>query len=258
MPKVDVSGALFHARHAFMPNRLGYCGPDDRGLILEHLQESTVDEKLVSILRNFEAAYPFIHLIGKSNHRDPFDQDITEAYWIGNKLLNNVAPKDFYNFTLTELGKKNGKEIRSLFQSLRDKAIPHHTFYVLSTTTSVISDIHHTSSPDPKKISEIMDNCRIALGTVLKVEKNRLRVKYRPLYFENKEVLLGDEATRKVEYDPNVPSFGRISEGDQVSLHWNFACDVLSGAQAKNLIAYTQRDIRATNLFLRAVREQVS
>lgn len=255
MPKIDVSGALFHAKHAFMPNKLGYCGPDEKGTILHHLQESSVDEKLISTLKNFEAAYPFIHLIGKSNQIDPFDRKATEAYWIGNKLLNNVGVSEFYKFTINELKKKNGEEIRSLFLNLRDRAVPHHTFYVLSTTMSIISHSHHSTSPDPRKLLEMMDSCRISWGQVLKIEKNQLSVKYRPLNLSNGKISLGAKPIKKkIEYDPSIPPFTKISPGDCVSIHWDFACEVLSQAQVHNIYTYTKRDLSSANLFLHAMK----
>src|SRR5271166_5350756 len=181
MIPVNSSGILIHARHAFMPNKLGYCGPDDRGKILQSLQDSTVDEKLMSTLKNFEAAYPFVKLIGKSTGRDPFDYRVAEAYWIGNELLNQVPPDQFYKFALTDLHKKNRKEIRDLFLSLQNRALPHHTFYVLNSAMSVLSDHHHTSGSGPEALAETMDNCRISWGTVVKVEVDKLVVRYRPL-----------------------------------------------------------------------------
>jgi Family of unknown function (DUF6390) len=258
MPKIESAGALFHAKHAFMPNRLGYCGPDDRGLILRHLQECSVDEKLISTLRNFEAAYPFIHLIGKSNQRKPFDRKVTEAYWIGNKLLNNVAPVEFFKFTINELRKKNSKDIRSLFLNLRNRAMPHHTFYVISTTTSVISDFHHTSGPDPRKLSETMDSCRISWGKVLKVGKDHLWVRYSPLCLVDGRIFLAPEVVKKnVRYDSTVPPFGNIAPGNYVSMHWHFACEILSEVQVRNISAYTQKDITSANVFLNAMKTTI-
>jgi Family of unknown function (DUF6390) len=258
MPKIDPSGVLLHAKHAFMPNKLGYCGPDDMGRILQHLQESSGDAKLVSILKNFEAAYPFIHLIGKSNGREPFDQKVTEAYWIGNELLSNVAPEEFYKFTLNDLRKKNGWEIRDLFLNLRDRAMPHHTFYVISTATSVISDSHHTSSPDPRKISETMDSCRISWGRVVKVGKDNLSVRYMPLKMLDGKISLAPEIMKKnVKYDSTVPPFESVATGDYVSMHWNFACEILSGFQVRNIERYTLRDVSSTNLFLSGMKRTI-
>jgi hypothetical protein len=249
----EVHGALFHARHAFMPNKLGYCGPDDRGIIKARLQGSSVDERFLSILKNFEAAYPFIHLIGKSNQKDPFDPRVTEAYWIGNRLLNKVATEDYYKFTLNDLKKKNGKEIRALFLNLRDRALPHHTFYVISTALNIISDSHHSSTV-PGKIAETMDSCMISWGKVEKVEKEKLQVSHRPLRIADGKLCLDGAATKKVEYDPTVPPFDKVRPGDHVSIHWNYACAILSKNQVKNIITFTEHDIKSANVFLQAMK----
>jgi hypothetical protein len=251
MPQ-DGSGALLHARHAFMPNKLGYCGPDDRGIIQSRLQDSSVDEKFVSILKNFEAAYPFVRLIGKSNRKDPLDRQVTEAYWIGNELLNNVATEDYYNFTLKDLRKKNSSEIRSLFLNLRDHALPHHTFYVLSTALNIISDFHHTTV-NKGKISETLDSCMISWGKVLDVEKENLLISSRPLSFREGKLSLEGNVTRKVAFDPTVPPFDRVANGDYISVHWNYACDILSKTQLRNIRRYTKNDIDSANVFLRAI-----
>jgi hypothetical protein len=256
MLETHSAGALFHARHAFMPNKLGYCGPDDKGMILQHLQKSSVDDKLLATLRNFEAAYPFIHLIGKSNQREPFDLEVAEAYWIGNRLLKNVATRDFYNFTLDDLKKKNKEQIRRLFLNLGERALPHHTFYVINTATNIISDHHRSSAHEPRKIAEVMDNCRISWGKVLKAEKDHLWVKYRPLEITDNKISLGSEITKKnIEYNSAIPPFQKIVPGSYVSMHWGFACDILSDAQVRNISKYTQDDVKSANIFLLAMNE---
>ena len=93
------SGVLFHAKHAFMPNFLGYCGPDERGRIQQSLEGGKTDDELVRTLRQFEAAYPFLGLIAKSTGREVFDYAVPEAYWIGNSLLTKVPASDFYRFS---------------------------------------------------------------------------------------------------------------------------------------------------------------
>jgi len=238
-----------------MPNKLGYCGPDDRGKILQCLQESVVDGKLISTLKNFEAAYPFIKLIGKSTGREPFDYRVAEAYWIGNELLNRVPPDQFYKFALNDLGKKNHAEIKNLFLSLQHRALPHHTFYVLNTAMSVLSDHHHAAGAGPEKLAETIDNCRISWGRVVKVQKDRLVVKYRPFGVRDGKIKFKPYALKKVEYDQELPPFDKILPGTPVSMHWNFACDVLTETQLRNIEAYTKGDVNSTNLYLDAVRK---
>ena len=125
-------GVLFHAKHAFMPNSLGYCGPDEDGTIREHLEDGTPGEGLVSALQGFEAAYPFLKLIARYAGTEVFDYSVPEAYWIGNGLLDKVRPEDFLGFAREEL---KGTGMKSLSGSFRDfgEATPHHTLYVMGT-----------------------------------------------------------------------------------------------------------------------------
>ena len=250
----ESSGILLHARHAFMPNKLGYCGPDDRGKIQQCLEGSTVDGQLISTLKNFEAAYPFLRLIAKATGRESFDYKVAEAYWIGNELLNQVLPDQFYNFALTDLRKKNRAEIRDLFLNLQNRALPHHTFYVLNTAINVISDHHHTTAAAPKALTEMVDNCRISWGRVVRVEKDKLVVKYRPLGFKDGRIKFKPYALRKVSYDRELSPFDKIASGTPVSIHWNFACDVLSEGQLRNIEKYTIGDVNSTNFYLSMIR----
>ncbi len=254
----DRTGIFLHARHAFMPNSLGYCGPDDRGKILEHIQESSSDEGFVSILQEFEAAYPFIHFIAKSTGRTPFDRKVTEAYWIGNDLLDRVAPDDFYKFTRTDLkenvSRVNPNNYRNLFFS--NNAIPHHSFYVMATALNILSDVHVTSAPAKEKISEIVDNCMISWGRVVGVDKNHLMVERARTQVDDGGLIKMNKRHKlmKVKYDSTMPPFQDVQIGDTVSVHWNFACDILSEKQLRNIKSYTERDASAMNSFIRDKR----
>jgi Family of unknown function (DUF6390) len=251
------SGALLHAKHAYMPNRLGFCGPDDHGLILQHLQESNVDDRFIAILRDFEAAYPFVHLIGESNQAKPFDRKVVEAYWIGNSLLSRVPTASFYNFALKDLRKKNREDIHQLFLRLRDQAIPHHTFYVLGSALEILSSDHHTTGPNSEKISDIIDNCRISLARVLERRDRELVVQRQRVRIERGKLRVGQPQVNTISYDPSIPPFGEIAPGQRVSVHWNHACEVLSGSQAKNLRKFTERDLESVNRFLTAMNHQI-
>lgn len=244
------AGILLHAKHAYMPNNLGYCGPDDRGRILQAIHESVIDERLLGVLKNFEAAYPFIHLIGKSTGRDPFDYDVTEAYWIGNRLLQNVSPTDFYEFTHHGLQTKMRKdETRKIFSELNSQAIPHHSFYVLSIWSRSERALNHPEldSRASRSLEQLMDNCRISWGRVLEAKGTALKVEYTPLKIHEGKLTLSKSTIKKVQYDPEVPSFRNLKPGDPVSIHWNFACEVLTPQQFNNIKKYTLSDLRAAN-----------
>ncbi len=236
-----------------MPNSLGYCGPDDRGLILRHIEESKGGDNLASILKEFEAAYPFLRLIARSTGMDAFDYAVPEAYWIGNSLLDRVETPEFYRFSHQELVGKDPKEVRRLFRSAGGRARPHHTFYVMSTyATSSVADGPSLSQDGRQKVQGLINNCRISWGEVKEVGKKRLAVKYEPVLLDDGRLSLAAPAVRKVSYNPEVGSFSKVKPGDWVTMHWDYACEVISPAQLRNIAKYTALDIDATNRILKA------
>jgi len=247
------SGLVLHAKHAFMPNSLGYCGPDDRGRILQLLEQGKAGEGLLKTLQDFEAAYPFLNLIARNTGRDVFDRAVPEAYWIGNSLLEKVPHSDFYGFSHRELRGKSPKKVRELFRKLDGSAPPHHTFYVLSTYAgSTVADGPDMSNEKESKVAELIDNCRISWGRVKQVRRNDLQVEYRPVVIREGAVGLAAPRSKRVRYNPEVKPFGSVRVGDVVSLHWNYACEILSRSQLQNLAKYTDTDLALVNRFLAA------
>jgi Family of unknown function (DUF6390) len=253
--KAKYSGELLHAKHAFPPNNLGYCGPDLRGKIEEYLHGSSSGEKLLPYLSKFEAAYPFVKLIARSTGMSPFDRKVTEAYWLGNSLLNQVDVAEFYQFAEDELvssrkmvGKKDSmkrEERKRLFRDLGSLAKPHHTFYVLNMYAKASEN---TSTKE--KLIELMDCCRISWGKVIAVREKILEVERPALSANGNDDQLALKAPKRMEvgYDPEIRPFDSIGKEDWVSIHWNFASDKLNSIQLRNLMKYTALDIVATNL----------
>jgi DNA-binding transcriptional ArsR family regulator len=250
--KSEVEGALLHAKHALQPNSLGYCGPDENETILEHLYGSTTSERLMSTLTRFESAYPFIRMIAKSTGRQPFDREVTEAYWIGNHLLDDVEPSDFYQFTNQDLNPTRKRVARMdgigredakfLFKELGPIARPHHSFYVLGMYAR-----SSVKSGSESKLLRLMDSCRISWGEVVDVRKVALSVERPALAMNQDQLSLTRPQMEEVRYDPRIPSFSGIRRGDWVSVHWNFASERLTPYQLRNLKKYTALDIEATN-----------
>ena len=246
------SGELLHTKHAFPPNTLGYCGPDVRGKISEYLHGSSDGESLLSILTKFEAAYPFVKMIAKSTGRNPFDYEVTEAYWIGNSLLDLVEPQNFFEFSYGDLtksrqmaSKRDGirkAEVKSLFKRVGEIARPHHTFYVLGMYARS-SEISGKS----EKLLELMDSCRISWGKVIEVKRDTLVVERPPLMLAAEGLRLGQAKKQVIRYDPEIPPFSSLRSGDTVSIHWNFASEKLKPSQTRNLKRYTALDILAAN-----------
>ena len=255
--KSEVDGELLHAKHALQPNSLGYCGPDENGRILEHLHTSSVSEDLTKTLTKFEAAYPFVRMIAKATGRQPFDKEVTEAYWIGNSLLDRVQPTEFFDFTHKDLSasrkkvsKKDGvsrEETKLLFREFGGIVKPHHTFYVLGMYAR-----SNIKTANQGKLLELMDSCRVSWGRVLEVKDKTLLVDRVPLAFQGENLLLAAPEKREVHYDREIAPFSAVKRGDWVSLHWNFASDKLTPRQLGNLRRYTALDIEATNGFVAA------
>ena len=246
-------GTLLHAKHAFVPNSLGYCGPDDRGSILEHLHDSTVTPSLVGKLRAFEAAYPFIQLIATCNGKDVFDYPVPEAYWIGNDLLDNVPAENFYTFEHSKMPNRDPEEVRRLFGRAGALARPLHTFHVVSTfATSIVADGPNLTNVATKKVEATVDNCRISWGEVKKVGRSTLVIERQPLKFDGGIFKLAKPVLTAVRFDRQIAPFGGVGPGDLVSTHWGFACEVLTSIQARNARKFTEADIKAVNLVLQS------
>jgi len=254
---MKADGVLFHAKHAFMPNSLGYCGPDEKGQIRRDLEGNRSDEELVQTLQKFEAAYPFLKLIAKSAGRQVFDYSVPEAYWIGNRLLDLVPVSDFYSFSHHEIKGRDPEKVREVFRQLDGTAPPHHTFYVMSTyATTAVPDGPNVRNEAKRKIAELVDNCRISWGTVRKVGKNELQVEARRVSVDDGGLSLTSPVVKRVRYNPEIRPFGTVKAGDVVSIHWNYACDVLTPRQVKNIARYTDADIRLVSRLMKSKEDR--
>ncbi len=246
-------GILFHAKHAFMPNNLGYCGPDENAKLLESLEAGKPGEALVGSLQKFEAAYPFLKLIARSSGRQVFDYSVPEAYWVGNGLLHRVPAADFYSFSHRELRGKDRARTKELFKLLDGSALPHHTFYVMSTyAASTAADGPSLGNESQRKLVELINNCRISWGTVRSVRAKEIEVLVQPVSVVGGSLALSRPVMKSVRYNPEVRPFGSVRKGDVVSLHWNYACDVLDGRQQRNIVRYTKEDLALVNGLLNA------
>jgi hypothetical protein len=248
------AGILFHAKHAFMPNNLGYCGPDENPKILLGLEKGKSSGDFVGALRKFEAAYPFLKLIARSSGRDVFDYSVPEAYWIGNTLLHRVPVSEFYSFSHRELRGKDERQTREFFKRLDGSAVPHHTFYVMSTyAASTAAHGQGVGNESEKKLAEMIDKCRISWGRVTRVGDEDLVVLARPIRFAEGRLVMGPPVRKRVGYNPEVKPFGSVRPGDTVSLHWNYACEVLNVRQVRNIVRFTEADLSLVNRYLESM-----
>lgn len=236
-------GLLLFARYAFMPNRLGYCGGDVRG-VFETCAAGETSPEVRLWAEQFEGAYPYLRLIANANAiADPFDARVVEAYWVGNALLGKASLAPLYNSLRERFATRvSVKNLDLILGQVPRGAQPFHAFHVLDVCrrTGALAENLQT-----------LDSCRISWGQVQYVFEASLAVMVAPIVFENGKLTLGAPQLRTVTRQVRGHGFvDHVCAGDWVSIHWNWACDVLSPRQLVQLERYTQHALALANLEL--------
>jgi hypothetical protein len=250
---MNPNGAILAARHSFMPNRLGYCGPDENDVLLDACLRNEPSKELISALEGFQAAYPYLRFIAQSQGLEtPFDYRAVEAYWIGNDVLEKIAPNEFYAHLRQRFEKKFPKEhVKKLFETKPFAAFPHHALHVFNAFSSMNSSPDSLVSPSgqpDEKVASLMDKCRISWGKVLALENGTLSVEYEPILRREGKLFLGDPVRTTVAAEVQGRSFvSGVKLGEWVSFHWGFACTVLAPLQVANLRKFTLSDMALAN-----------
>ena len=238
-------GILRCARYAFMTYELKLCTPKSNQDFFAHYQNESTNNGLNLILKEFQTLYPYLEFIARANGvKDPFNEQVVEAYWIGNQLLENITKSELYNHLTDKIELKkrlNIKLLRQVINKIPLGARPHHNFHVLNIGKRTGNlDIMHTLNS--------MDLCRISWGKIKKIDLPNLEVEYQPLVLENDRLKLGSIISQKVLGEINNSGFiEKPRLGQWISFHWGFACEVLNNRQVANLKKYTEESIRLTN-----------
>jgi len=236
------------ARYAFGPNRLHLCGPDANKEVFAYLKEGVTDLGLQSILKGFATMFPYLQEIARANRiTDPFDDRVVEAYWIGNKLLETIEPKTFFEhlaFGLRLKDRYDRKEFGQLAAKLPKGARMHHSFHVFNAYKRTGHDTRlHTL--------ESMDACRISWGKVTALNGPKIEMQRKPLLLSGHHLALGEAIhftlMRRLEEDG---TFDDLIPGQWVTMHWGMPCEIISNESVKWLEHYTQKHIRLANLTL--------
>ena len=235
------SGMLQFIRYGFMPNRLRYCGGDDNRTLFEYGIEQAVDGGLPSLLRRFTGALPYLQLIARSNSiADPFDARVVEAYWIGNDLLQGVEVRQLYDVLAERFGKQmHGRTRELILGKAPAGARPHHSFHVLDVH-SRLGELEHSLAT--------LDNCRVSWGQVAAIESGELLVNRVPLLLREGKLVLADAIPERVTRQVEGRGFtDQALPGDWISIHWGWACEVLTETQLANLERFTRHNVAIAN-----------
>lgn len=239
-PESILDGPQLFARCAFMPNRLTYCGGDDNKALFDHCTANFTDEGLRQLLRQFTGAMPYLQLIARCNAiRDPFAPRVVEAYWLGNELLEGVEARALYDSLRERFGKQmKATDLRWMMSKAPAGAHPHHSFHVLEVCPR---------NGWPQALS-FMDNCRISWGKVVSVNGGTLSAEVRPLKLHGNDLTLGPAEARPINRQFDGRGFvDSVRPGDWVSIHWDWACQILTPGQVANLERWTEHHLTLAN-----------
>ena len=240
------NGMLLAARYAFSPNKLQYCGGNKNSNLFEYVSQSQQDQGLKDILSEFETMYPYLRLIADSNKiKDPLNSKVSEAYWIGNDLLNNISMNNFYNYLIDKQNLKKKfkmKMAEKVIGKIPVGAKPHHSFHVLNIPKRTgYYPVEHTL--------ETINECLILPAKVLKIKSGKLEIKFRPLIFKDNQFVFGKHENKDIHFEFRDKNFIKnIKIGDWVSMHWSWACDKLSDLQVMNLNKWNGYSVRLANI----------
>jgi len=240
-------GVALCARFSIATNRLQYCGPRDaEPALYRAITENSDLESARDALRRFEALNPYLEAIAEKHGRDPFDEKVVEAYWVGNDLLDAFERKDFPPLLdrLVRRGLPRSTADR-LADVLPAHPIPHHVFHVAFVGVGEVTGHVPTTLAN-------MEACRPAAARVVSVEGSSIRVRGPTLGVHEKRLVWDPEVERTLPLDRAI--LPGLSIGDTIAVHWNHAALALSPSRGRALERYTELSLEAANEALPKLR----
>jgi len=231
------SGVILSAKYAFPPNRLKYCGANSFQNALASFSKGTASASLLEReLKKFRVQNAYLRLIARCSGLKPFDKKVTEAFWLGNPILEKVGENDLRTFILRNLfgpGLLSASRAKKIASRIRPGCSPHHSFHALfvgSATGKMRRTLGNASS------------CLVRWGEVESALDGKAVVRASGLERKNGKVIFGRPRSSLF----NSP-FEKLHRGDPVSLHWDCVVQKLSRRRLANLKKWTLRNLSAFN-----------
>jgi Family of unknown function (DUF6390) len=239
------AGPLLFARYAYAPNALGYCGADEPRTLLEYGDAKASDGGLAELARSFEGAWPYLQLIASANHiDDPLDPRVVDAYWVGNRLLDGVAPDHLARHVEDRFRGRIGRGWQDVLDAVAAGGVPHHSFHVFVVYPWL--GLMRTGIVDEPL--RVLDQCRTTPALVRSVDGDRADVLAPLLVWSGRELTLGPWGPREVHWRADGLAFAdALRPGEWVALHWDFVCERLTSTRAQRLLHATRRGLEAVN-----------
>ena len=236
-----------------MPNRLNFCGPENQDDVLEfyaNANKNLVKGSIKPLLEDFETMYPYLKFIARENGiKDPFDERVVDAYWLGNNYTSVITSKKYYKYLINDfdLNKKIGQKIvRSIEANFSNNSIPHHNFHALNI-------FRHTGKSKGILVVNVFDKCRISFARIVNIDPSTrgaaIKVKRKMILIDE----MGDLYETKPRNDTvkndfeNITLVHGLEVGDIISVHWGSICEKISTSQANNLQKITDLCIEIYN-----------
>jgi hypothetical protein len=242
-------GPVRFARFAFAPNERGLCGPEAGGSLFEHARDGVVDGELRELAAGFEAAWPWLTLLSEATgHLDPLDHDVVDAYWIGARAGGTVAAgrmDDHLRQQFAPRLRRPSSAARLLGGLPADDLPVHHSSHVLR----VMPLIGLARTGLPADLVDVMSRCLVRPGRVVATAPDGLTVLSRALEVGAEGLTLGPPREERVASRIDGRGFvDDVAPGDLVAIHWGWAADRLTPAEAATLLAVTGRNLAAAAL----------
>jgi hypothetical protein len=237
---------MLFARYAYGPNRLGLCGPEDAAALFGEATEGDDERHVRELARGFEGAYPYLELIAKSNGlADPLGANVVEAYWLGGPLIESVTANQLAESLRTRFRPRlRSKTFQDLQAAAPSGSKPVHAFHVLD----VFPKLGLMRSEQADRVLETMDRCRVRWGRVVERAGDDLVVRAVPLTLVAGKLAFGEPRIERVTAFREGRGFvAEVAPGDVISIHWDWACDVLEGSTLARLVATTRRELAIAN-----------
>jgi hypothetical protein len=243
-PRPHDDGPTRFARFALPPNLLGYCGPDDSGALLEYGASGVVDGGLRSLAAAFDGAWPYLQLIAAAHGiADPLDGRVVDAYWLGGPLLDGLATPVVGQSLDDRFRRRAGASWRAMATSVTPATRLSHGFHVFSVYPWV-GLLRSGSVEHPLRI---LDRCRIRWGRVVEVGTDDVTVRCRRLTLDGARLGLGSPVVERAQRGRGGLTLVDVRPGDDVALHWDWACEVLTPRRLADLRRDTARQLAVVN-----------
>ena len=237
------NGLRLFSRFAFPPNSLGYCGPEDPGLLNELMKADPViaRDEMIHVAQAFAGAWPYLSLIASRAGRTPLDSDVVEAYWIGNPLLDQVDIGDWGGSVNERFAYRAGSGVAVLDEAIDGGGRPTHAFHVFCVYPWV--GMLRDGAADPAL--HVLERCRVRWGRVVGIENDNALVETRPLAWDGRLLDLGPTITEQVKV--SIDHELQVSPGDTVAMHWDYITARLTRGQVRRLTSEHARHLRLAN-----------